>query len=102
MPITKLAARLPFAAIGTPVLQISISARDTQFPLKMPDIRLQANFCGPTIGQSLLAGGVHIRGVRQQPSALNAFLSHLVRDRIKREPGRQEYKSTNPPKEKCK
>lgn len=61
MPITTLAVLLPFATIGTAVLQISISARDTQLPLQMPDIRLQANSCPPTIGQSLLAGGVHIR-----------------------------------------
>lgn len=64
MPITSLAACLPFAAIGTAVLQISISARDTQFPRKMPDIRLQANSRPPIIDQSLLAGGVHIRLVR--------------------------------------
>jgi hypothetical protein len=66
-PITSLAVRLPLAAIGTAVLQISISARDTQFPLKMPDIRLQANSCPPTVDQSLLAVGVHIRFVRRDP-----------------------------------
>src|SRR5688572_18796601 len=64
MPITSSAACLPFTAIGTAVLQISISARDTQLPLQMPDIRLQANSCAPIVGQSLLAGGVHIRVVR--------------------------------------
>jgi hypothetical protein len=65
MPITSSAACLPFTAIGTVVLQISISARDTQLPPQMPDIRLQANSCPPIIDQSLLAGGVHIRLVRQ-------------------------------------
>ena len=69
-----LAAALPFATIGTAVLQISISARDIQFPLKMPDIRLQANSRPPIVGQSLLAGGVHIRFVR----------THLLHGRTKR------------------
>src|SRR5688500_14757679 len=32
----------PLAAIGTTSLQLSISARDIQIPLTMPDIRLQA------------------------------------------------------------
>ena len=57
MPITTLAARLPFAAIGTAVLQISISARDTQLPLKMPDIRLQANSCSPNDRSVSTCGG---------------------------------------------
>ena len=69
MPITSSAACLPFAAIGTAVLQISISARDTQFPLQMPDIRLQANPCPPIIDQSLLAGGVHSAS-RMRPQRL--------------------------------
>jgi hypothetical protein len=61
MPITTVAVPLPFAAIGTAMLQISISARDIPFPLQMPDIRLQANSRPPSpIDQSLLAGGVHI------------------------------------------
>jgi hypothetical protein len=47
MPVTSLAACLPSHSIGAAVLQISISARDTQLPLKMPDIRLQAIFSSP-------------------------------------------------------
>lgn len=49
MPVTSLAACLPSYSIGTAVLQISISARDKQLPLKMPDIRLQATPCSPQL-----------------------------------------------------
>ena len=58
MPITTLAVCLPLAAIGTAVLQISISARDTQLPPQMPDIRLQARPSLPQLPVNpLFAGG---------------------------------------------
>jgi hypothetical protein len=80
MPVTSLAARLPSHSIGTAVLQISISARDTQFPLQMPDIRLQAiSKTVRTIDHSLLAGGVHIRLLGMLYLTGKQYLRHKLR-----------------------
>ena len=57
-----LAAHLPVATIGASVLADSMSARATQSPLTMPDIRLQAlPSCQIYRSASSLLGGVHIR-----------------------------------------
>src|SRR5260221_10074938 len=67
MPITLPAAsRLPLVTIGTACAD-SMSARATQSPLQMPDIRLHAlPTRHPYRSGSWLSGRVHIRGVRPQ------------------------------------
>jgi hypothetical protein len=83
-PITPLAAsRSPVPSVGAWVFADSMSARTTQSPLKMPDIRLQAHpLCHNYRSISSFVGGVHIGGVKRRfPSSESTHLTRASHSR---------------------